>query len=192
MSIREDFEERERRFMSPHGCLSSRSRGRVRPEPLRSIRTAFQLDRDRIVFSNAFRRMKYKTQVFLSPLGDQYRTRLTHTLEVAHIARTIARAMYLNEDLAEAIALGHDLGHTPFGHGGETALTAAAMKPVVIRRLSIGGVHIGIKGFQPPDEGGRNVRGRGHGISFNAVIREGWGKTTGNRGSWRTGRSCWQ
>jgi len=122
MSIREDFEERERRFMSPHGCLSSCSRGRARPEPLRSIRTAFQLDRDRIVFSNAFRRMKYKTQVFLSPLGDQYRTRLTHTLEVAHIARTIARAMYLNEDLAEAIALGHDLGHTPFGHGGETAL----------------------------------------------------------------------
>jgi dGTPase len=122
MSIREDFEERERRFMSPYGCLSANTRGRLRPEPLRSIRTAFQLDRDRIVFSNAFRRMKYKTQVFLSPLGDQYRTRLTHTLEVAHIARTIARAMYLNEDLAEAIALGHDLGHTPFGHGGETAL----------------------------------------------------------------------
>ncbi|WP_373499999.1 deoxyguanosinetriphosphate triphosphohydrolase [Desulfococcus sp.] len=122
MSIREDFEERERRFMSPYGCLSSSSRGRVRPEPLREIRTAFQMDRDRIVFSNAFRRMKYKTQVFLSPLGDQYRTRLTHTLEVAHIARTIARAMYLNEDLAEAIALGHDLGHTPFGHGGEMAL----------------------------------------------------------------------
>jgi len=122
MSIREDFEERERRFMSPYGCLSSASRGRVRPEAQRSIRTAFQLDRDRIVFSNAFRRMKYKTQVFLSPMGDQYRTRLTHTLEVAHIARTIARAMYMNEDLAEAIALGHDLGHTPFGHGGEAAL----------------------------------------------------------------------
>lgn len=122
MSIREDFEERERRFMSPYGCLSSASKGRVRPEPLRSIRTAFQMDRDRIVFSNAFRRMKYKTQVFLSPMGDQYRTRLTHTLEVAHVARTIARAMYLNEDLAEAIALGHDLGHTPFGHGGEAAL----------------------------------------------------------------------
>jgi len=122
MSIREDFEERERRFMSPYGCLSSASKGRVRPEPLRSIRTVFQMDRDRIVFSNAFRRMKYKTQVFLSPMGDQYRTRLTHTLEVAHVARTIARAMYLNEDLAEAIALGHDLGHTPFGHGGEAAL----------------------------------------------------------------------
>ncbi len=122
MSIREDFEERERRFMSPHGCLSSMSRGRKHPEPLRDVRTAFQLDKDRIVFCNAFRRLKYKTQVFLSPLGDQYRTRLTHTLEVAQIARTIARAMYLNEDLAEAISLGHDLGHTPFGHSGETAL----------------------------------------------------------------------
>lgn len=121
-SIREEFEEHERRFMSEFGCLSSESRGRRKPEPLRSVRTAFQLDRDRILYSNAFRRLKYKTQVFLAPLGDQYRTRLTHTLEVAQIARTIARAMYLNEDLAEAVALGHDLGHTPFGHGGETAL----------------------------------------------------------------------
>jgi len=86
------------------------------------VRTAFQVDRDRIVYSRAFRRLKHKTQVFLSPLGAHYRTRLTHTLEVAQIGRTIARAMYLNEDLAEAIALGHDLGHTPFGHGGETAL----------------------------------------------------------------------
>jgi dGTPase len=86
------------------------------------IRTVFQQDRDRIVYSNAFRRLKYKTQVFLSPLGDQYRTRLTHTLEVAQIARTIARALFLNEDLTEAIALGHDLGHTPFGHSGETVL----------------------------------------------------------------------
>ncbi|GBC62369.1 deoxyguanosinetriphosphate triphosphohydrolase [Desulfonema ishimotonii] len=122
MSIREEFEEREKRFMSPCGCLSAASGGRVRPEPLRSVRTVFQLDRDRILYCNAFRRMKYKTQVFLSPLGDQYRTRLTHTLEVSQIARTIARALYLNEDLAEAIALGHDLGHTPFGHSGETAL----------------------------------------------------------------------
>jgi dGTPase len=122
MSIREDFEARERRFMSPFGCLSSASRGRCRPEPPRSVRTVFQHDRDRILYSNAFRRLKYKTQVFLSPLGDQYRTRLTHTLEVAQIARTLARALYLNEDLAEAISLGHDLGHTPFGHSGETAL----------------------------------------------------------------------
>jgi dGTPase len=122
MSIREDFEKRENSFMSPFGCLSSKSQGRARKEDPCPIRTAFQRDRDRIVYSNAFRRLKHKTQVFLSPLGDHYRTRLTHTLEVAEIARTIARAMRLNEDLTEAIALGHDLGHTPFGHGGETAL----------------------------------------------------------------------
>jgi len=122
MTIREDFENRERGFLSPHGCLSAESRGRLKPEESSQLRTAFQRDRDRILYCNAFRRLKYKTQVFLSPLGDEYRTRLTHTLEVAQIARTIARAMRLNEDLAEAIALGHDLGHTPFGHGGETAL----------------------------------------------------------------------
>ncbi len=122
MSLREDFEKRENGFLSPFGCPSAASKGRQRPEPPSLIRTEFQRDRDRIMYCNAFRRMKYKTQVFLSPLGDQYRTRLTHTLEVAQIARTIARAMRLNEDLAEAIALGHDLGHTPFGHGGETAL----------------------------------------------------------------------
>jgi dGTPase len=122
MSIREDFEKRERGFLSPYGCLSSKSKGRLKPEEPSQLRTAFQRDRDRIIYCNAFRRLKYKTQVFLSPLGDEYRTRLTHTLEVAQIARTIARAMRLNEDLAEAIALGHDLGHTPFGHGGETSL----------------------------------------------------------------------
>lgn len=122
MSIREDFEKRERGFLSPYGCLSSESKGRLKPEEPSQLRTAFQRDCDRIIYCNAFRRLKYKTQVFLSPLGDEYRTRLTHTLEVAQIARTIARAMRLNEDLAEAIALGHDLGHTPFGHGGETSL----------------------------------------------------------------------
>ncbi len=122
MSILKDFENREKNFMSPFGCLSSRSQGRMRKENPCPVRTAFQVDRDRIVYSRAFRRLKHKTQVFLSPLGDHYRTRLTHTLEVAQIARTIARAMFLNEDLAEAIALGHDLGHTPFGHSGETAL----------------------------------------------------------------------
>ena len=121
-NIREAFEDRERSFMSPFGCLSSESKGRLRPEPECPIRTAFQKDRDRILYSSAFRRLKHKTQVFLSPMGDQYRTRLTHTLEVAQIARTVTRAMRLNEDLAEAIALGHDLGHTPFGHGGETVL----------------------------------------------------------------------
>lgn len=122
MNIRENFEKREKGFISPFGCLSAESRGRMKKEELCPIRTAFQVDRDRIVYSNAFRRLKYKTQVFLSPLGDEYRTRLTHTLEVSEIARTIARAMRLNEDLVEAIALGHDLGHTPFGHGGEMIL----------------------------------------------------------------------
>ncbi len=122
MSIREEFEKREKSFMSPFGCLSSETKGRAKPESLCPIRTTFQMDRIRIVYSNAFRRLKHKTQVFLSPLGDHYRTRLTHTLEVVQIARTMARAMRLNEDLAEAIALGHDLGHTPFGHSGETAL----------------------------------------------------------------------
>jgi len=122
MSIREQYELRERNFMSPFGCQSAKSKGRVIEEPECPIRTAFQVDRDRILFSNAFRRLKQKTQVFLNPQGDEYRTRLTHTLEVAQIARTIARAMFLNEDLAEAIALGHDLGHTPFGHAGENVL----------------------------------------------------------------------
>ena len=104
-SLREQFEARERRFMSPFGSLSSKARRRVMDTAPCPVRTAFQQDRDRIVYSNAFRRLKYKTQVFLNPLGDEYRTRLTHTLEVAQIARTIARAMFLNEDLAEAIAL---------------------------------------------------------------------------------------
>ncbi|MBC8198712.1 MAG: deoxyguanosinetriphosphate triphosphohydrolase [Desulfobacteraceae bacterium] len=122
MSIREDFENREKSFIASYGCLSSESRGRLKTDEPCPIRTVFQQDRDRIIYSNAFRRLKHKTQVFLSPLGDHYRTRLTHTLEVAEIARTIARAMRLNEDLAEAIALGHDLGHTPFGHGGEASL----------------------------------------------------------------------
>ncbi len=122
LSIREGIEIWEREYLSPCACLSSESRGRATYEKPCPIRTDFQRDRDRIVYSNAFRRLKHKTQVFLSPLGDHYRTRLTHTLEVSEIARTIARALRLNEDLAEAIALGHDLGHTPFGHGGEVIL----------------------------------------------------------------------
>jgi dGTPase len=122
MTLREEFEKRESNFISPFGCPSGCSRGRSKPEPSCPIRTVFQVDKDRILFSNAFRRLKHKTQVFLNPSGDEYRTRLTHTLEVAQIARTISRAMFLNEDLAEAISLGHDLGHTPFGHGGETVL----------------------------------------------------------------------
>jgi len=122
MNIRSLLEQRERDSLSPHACLSSRSAGRQREEEPCSIRTAFQHDRDRILHCKAFRRLKHKTQVFLAPEGDHYRTRLTHTLEVAQIARTVARALALNEDLTEAIALGHDLGHTPFGHAGERVL----------------------------------------------------------------------
>ncbi|MEW6218239.1 MAG: deoxyguanosinetriphosphate triphosphohydrolase [Thermodesulfobacteriota bacterium] len=123
-SIREETEDREAAFLSPFACLSQASRGRLRPEPECPIRTAFQRDRDRIIHSKTFRRLKHKTQVFLSPTGDHYRTRLTHALEVAQIARTIGCALRLNESLIEAIALGHDLGHTPFGHAGEATLNA--------------------------------------------------------------------
>lgn len=125
LCIRQRFQIREQDFLSEYSTKSDTAGKRRQEEKDCNIRTPFQLDRDRIVYSNAFRRLKHKTQVFLSPLGDHYRTRLTHTLEVAQISRNIARTMRLNEDLAEAIALGHDLGHTPFGHGGETALTEA-------------------------------------------------------------------
>ncbi len=121
-SIRESMEETERRTLSPYATLSSASKGRQREEAPCDIRTCFMRDRDRIVHCKAFRRLKDKTQVFLSPQGDHYRTRLMHTLEVSQIARTMAKALRLNEDLVEAIALGHDLGHTPFGHAGERAL----------------------------------------------------------------------
>jgi dGTPase len=116
------LEEIEERTLHPRACLSSRSRGRPRREPPDEIRPCFQRDRDRILHSKAFRRLKHKTQVFLAPAGDHYRTRLTHTLEVAQIARTIAKALRLNESLAEAVAMGHDLGHPPFGHAGEAVL----------------------------------------------------------------------
>lgn len=122
MTIREQTEEIERNTLHPRACFSSQSRGRLRPEKEGEIRTCFQRDRDRIIHSKSFRRLKHKTQVFLAPQGDHYRTRLTHVLEVSQIARTISRALRLNEDLTEAIALGHDLGHTPFGHAGEEIL----------------------------------------------------------------------
>ncbi len=122
MTIREDYELRERESLSPYAVLSAESKGRVREEEKDPVRTDFQRDRDRILHSKAFRRLKHKTQVFISPEEDHFRTRLTHTLEVSQIARTIARALRLNEDLTEAIALGHDLGHAPFGHVGEQAL----------------------------------------------------------------------
>lgn len=119
---REEREELERYALSPHAALASESRGRIREEAPCDVRTCFQRDTDRIVHSKSFRRLKHKTQMLLSPAGDHYRTRMTHTLEVSRIARTIARGLKLNEDLTEAIALGHDLGHTPFGHAGERAL----------------------------------------------------------------------
>ncbi|AGL00880.1 deoxyguanosinetriphosphate triphosphohydrolase [Desulfoscipio gibsoniae] len=122
MEIRQHTEAMEDNYLSPFGARSHRSVGRRFSEEPCRIRTAFQRDRDRIIHSKAFRRLKHKTQVFIIPEGDHYRTRLTHTLEVAQIARTVARALRLNEDLTEAIALGHDLGHTPFGHAGENAL----------------------------------------------------------------------
>ena len=122
MTIREQNEAKEQMLLSPLACSSVASRGRARAEAECTVRTCFQRDIDRIVHSKAFRRLKHKTQVFLQPEGDHYRTRMTHTLEVSRIARTIARGLSLNEDLTEAISLGHDLGHTPFGHAGEDAL----------------------------------------------------------------------
>lgn len=122
MNIREKIEAKEYRDLSPYAAHSKESKGREHEEPHCDIRTVYQRDRDRILHSKAFRRLKDKTQVFLAPQGDHYRTRLTHTLEVSQTARTIAKALALNEDLVEAIALGHDLGHTPFGHAGEAAL----------------------------------------------------------------------
>ena len=122
MNIREKFENKEAGFLSEKACLSAKTKGRIILEPKCDLRTDFQRDRDRIIHSNSFRRLKHKTQVFLSPEGDHYRTRLTHTLEVSQVARAIANGLLLNADLTEAIALGHDLGHTPFGHAGERAL----------------------------------------------------------------------
>ena len=124
MTLREETQRREAEFLSPYACRSAASRGRQRSEEACPIRTPFQRDIDRIVYSKAFRRLKHKTQVFLLPEGDHYRTRMTHTLEVNRIARTIARALALNEDLTEAIALGHDLGHTPSATPGSGCSTS--------------------------------------------------------------------
>ena len=129
MTVREVLEQRESDTLASYAALAVQSRGRGRPEPERDDRTCYQRDADRILHSRSFRRLMHKTQVFLQPEGDHYRTRMTHTLEVSRIARTIARALRLNEDLTEAAAMGHDLGHTPFGHAGEDALTEVMGKP---------------------------------------------------------------
>lgn len=124
MTVREEIQRREREDLAPWAARSAETKGRKHPEAECPLRTPYQRDRDRVIHCKSFRRLKHKTQVFLSPEGDHYRTRLTHTLEVSQIARTIARALRLNEDLTEAVALAHDLGHTPFGHAGERALNA--------------------------------------------------------------------
>ncbi len=131
MTVREELERLEHRRLNPLAAFADQSKGRLRPEPDRDqdVRTCYQRDTDRIVHSKSFRRLMHKTQVFLRPEGDHYRTRMTHTLEVSRIARSITRALGLNEDLAEAIAVGHDLGHTPFGHAGEAALSDMLGKP---------------------------------------------------------------
>ncbi|MBN2706282.1 MAG: deoxyguanosinetriphosphate triphosphohydrolase [Deltaproteobacteria bacterium] len=157
--IRRQLELRERSLLAPFAAFSENSRGRQTEEKECAYRMAYQHDRDRIIHSKAFRRLKYKTQVFLAPSGDHYRTRLTHTLEVAQIARTIAKALFLNEDLAEAIALGHDLGHTPFGHAGET----------VLNRLHPGGFNHFQQSLRVVDI----LEKDGHGLNLTFEVRDG-------------------
>jgi dGTPase len=168
MNIREKNEAQERTFLSPKACLSSASRGRLRPESPHTLRTAFQRDRDRILHCKSFRRLKHKTQVFLAPFGDHYRTRLTHTLEVSQIARTLARALGLNEDLTEAVALGHDLGHTPFGHAGEETL----------RKLLPGGFSHYEQSLRVVDK----LEYEGKGLNLTHEVRDGISKHSKGRG----------
>ena len=137
MTIRERIEQQEHEILSPLASFADRSRGRAVPEPERESRTCFQRDTDRIIHSKSFRRLMHKTQVFLQPEGDHYRTRMTHTLEVSRIARAIAVGLRLNEDLTEAIAMGHDLGHTPFGHAGEVALSEVTGRPFLHNEQSL-------------------------------------------------------
>ncbi|MBR4753731.1 MAG: deoxyguanosinetriphosphate triphosphohydrolase, partial [Lachnospiraceae bacterium] len=141
MTIRETMEQFEKEHLSPYASLSCNSKGRERPEEECDIRPVYQRDRDRILHCKSFRRLKHKTQVFLAPEGDHYRTRLTHTLEVSQNARTIAKALRLNEDLVEAISLGHDLGHTPFGHCGEAALNSVCPEGFAHNEQSVRVVH---------------------------------------------------
>lgn len=163
MDGRTRWETIEKQILSPYAALSSKSRGRERDEPQCSVRTCFQRDRDRIIHSKSFRRLKYKTQVLLLPEGDHYRTRLTHTLEVSQIARTISRALRLNEDLTEAIALGHDLGHTPFGHMGEKVLSNLAKKN------GLPGFHHAAQSLRVVDHTEKD----GHGLNLTWEVRMG-------------------
>jgi dGTPase len=162
VTIREELEERERQMLAPQAAKSAASRGRLREEPEDDVRPAFQRDRDRIIHSKAFRRLKHKTQVFFAPAGDHYRTRLTHTLEVSQIARTIAKVLRLHEELTEAIALGHDLGHTPFGHAGER----------IIDRLMPGGFNHYEQSLRIIDV----LEGDGRGLNLTWEVRDGIAK----------------
>ncbi len=176
MNIRETLEDIEKNILSPKASLSANSKGRERPEAPHAFRTAFQRDRDRIIHTKSFRRLKHKTQVFLSPFGDHYRTRLTHTLEVSQIARTLARALRLNEDLTEAIALGHDLGHTPFGHSGEATLA----------KLLSGGFSHYEQSLRVVDK----LEYEGKGLNLSFEVRDGIVKHSKGRGAILGGRKA--
>jgi dGTPase len=158
-NIRAYLEDRERQWLSPLAALSAESRGREKAEEPSSVRTDFQRDRDRIIHSKAFRRLKHKTQVFIAPSGDHFVTRLTHTLEVSQLARTITRALRLNEDLAEAVSLGHDLGHTPFGHVGEE----------VLAELYPGGFRHNVQSLRVVDR----LENSGQGLNLTFEVRDG-------------------
>lgn len=168
MLMREDLEKREKEILSPMAAKSGESRGREFPEDKCRIRTEFQRDRDRIIHSKSFRRLMHKTQVFLAPEGDHFRTRLTHTIEVSQIARTIARALNLNEDLTEAIALGHDLGHTPFGHNGEDVLNS----------VHPGGFHHNLQSLRVVDV--LEATSSRRGMNLTAEVRDGIVNHTGS------------
>lgn len=168
MNVREKLEAWEHEYLCEYASFSDQSKGRDKAEPMCDVRTIYQRDRDRILHCKSFRRLKQKTQVFLSPEGDHYRTRLTHTLEVAQTARTIARALRLNEELTEAVALGHDLGHTPFGHAGERALNEVCAKGFKHNEQSIRVVE--------------QLEKKGQGLNLTVEVRDGIlnHKTTGN------------
>jgi dGTPase len=172
MGIRERYEALELELLAPAASFSSRSKGRLKPEAKDPVRTEFQRDRDRIIHSKAFRRLSHKTQVFIAPEKDHYRTRLTHALEVAQISRTVARALRLNEDLTEAVALGHDLGHTPFGHIGEDALTECLQEIGAEKQI-----------FRHNEQSLRvvdRVERKGKGLNLTYEVRDGILKHTGD------------